>query len=59
MATVMICPTELFVDGFFHIQQDSHVIAWRWKCYIEGNWHEWPRYSSRIVYGAREHRDAA
>ena len=59
MAVTLIGPTELIVDGFFAIQQDSHVVAWRWRCYTTGNWHEWPKYSSRIVYGAREHRNAA
>lgn len=55
MACTIIGPTELIVDGFFAIQQDSHVVAWRWRCYTTGNWHEWPKYSSRIVYGSRVH----
>lgn len=38
-------------------QHDAHVSSWRWHNYFTGNYHYFPRYSNRIVYGAREPRD--
>jgi len=36
-------------------QADEHVKLWRWDCYRAGNYHYWPEFSNRIIYGEREH----
>ena len=50
MNITLIGPTELFITSNF----DGHVQAWRWYCYSIGNYHYWPRFSNRIVYGRKE-----
>lgn len=46
MATVLIGPTELFID----CKYDEHVKAWRWHCFRTGNYFELGR---MIVYGRK------
>lgn len=53
MTAVFIAPTEIILAAFPQ-QQEEHIRAWRWECYRTGNYHVWPRYSNRIVYGSRE-----
>jgi hypothetical protein len=45
---------EVLLESFFGMQPDKHVQDWRWHCYSTGNYHYWPKYSNRIVYGSRE-----
>lgn len=33
---------------------DEHMKAWRLRCFLAGNYHYFPKYSNRIVYGSRE-----
>ena len=54
MSVAFIGSTEDICAVLFPQDQNEHVKAWRWHCFTTGNYHYWPRYSNRIVYGARE-----
>lgn len=45
---------EIMLEAFFCVEPNEHVKAWRWHCFTTGNYHYWPKYSNRIVYGSRE-----
>lgn len=53
MTAVFIGPTDLILEVLCPDKFDKHVQAWRWHSYTTGNYHYWPRYSNRMVYGAR------
>lgn len=53
MLTAFIGPTNIILDGLNLSRYDEYVKAWKWSCYITGNFHYWPKYSNRIVYGRR------
>lgn len=55
MSSVIItAPTDQFIDALFPPKYDEHMKDWRWDCYAKGNFHHWPKYSNRVVYGSRE-----
>jgi hypothetical protein len=50
LPNALIGPTDFFITERY----DAHVMAWRWYCTHTGNYHYWPKYSNRIVYGRKE-----
>lgn len=54
MTAAFIGPTGIIRDGMFPPRYDLHMQAWRFHCWQTGNYHYWPRYSNRIVYGVRQ-----
>lgn len=53
MNIAFIGPTESLLTVLAPPKFDAHVKDWRWNCYATGNYHYWPEYSNRIVYGSR------